>query len=70
MSTKISDHLAVKLGQKALLVESRFDGTIYAIDKGGKGMWLLSGGAEIPIAAEHVEEFINELRDVWSIYKR
>ena len=36
------DLVAVKIEKKALLVESGFKGTYYAIDREGKGMWCIS----------------------------
>lgn len=66
---KFNDNVAVKIEQKAIVVDSSFSGTHYAIDREGKGMWLLSNGVEVPIAADSFDDFINELKEVWNMFK-
>ena len=48
------------LEDKAILVDSEFYGIHYAIDKSGRGMWILVDGREIPILAENIKQFANE----------
>jgi helix-turn-helix protein len=66
----MKDATGAKIEQRAILVESVFEGIFYAIDRQGKGMWIIVNGKEIPILAENVEEFGRELLEVWELYKR
>lgn len=57
------------LETKCIPVQSTFKDTIYAIDKHGKGMWIISGNSVLPVLAENVQAFALEMMDVWDIYK-
>ena len=65
---KTTDVALCKLEDKAIMIDSAFKGTNYAIDKKGKGMWILVNGKEIPILADQVIEFADEIREVWKVH--
>ena len=65
---KTTDVVLCKLEDKAVMIESNFHGVNYAIDKKGKGMWILVNGKEIPILAEQVIEFADEIKEVWKVH--
>jgi len=65
----MKDQLAVKIEKRAMLIDSEFENTHYAIDREGKGIWIISDDTEIAIASENVEKFINELSEIWALYK-
>jgi hypothetical protein len=54
------------LEQKYMLVESDyFNNVIYAIDRKGKGIYVINGDKTTPIAANQVHTFAAELVAVW-----
>lgn len=59
----------VILEQKAMLVQSDFEDTIYAVDRKGRGMYVIVGDKYIPILAENIQAFALELMDVWETMK-
>lgn len=64
---RISDSTKVKLEEKYKLVDSdEFNNVMYAVDRKGKGLHIVYQGREvIPLAAENVLPFIEELKAVW-----
>lgn len=61
----------VSLEKDCVSVDSNyFMGVTYAVPKNGKGIYLIAGGINIPIAAEHVDKFLKEIKDVWELHKR
>jgi hypothetical protein len=49
-----------------LMVESEyFNHLIYAIDRQGKGIQILQGRFNLPVAADNLEQFLQEIREVW-----
>lgn len=64
----VDDAVKVTLETKAMLVESEyFSDLTYAIDREGKGMWLLlANGKEIAISDP--VEFVKELFEIWQLH--
>ncbi len=55
---------------KAMLVDSEyFNDVIYAIDRSGKGIRIICGNVELPILAENVVKFAEEVFAVWQHMK-
>ena len=64
----MNDAIKVVLETKAMLVESEyFKDLTFAIDREGKGMWLLIGGKEI--AVSDPVTFVQEMFEVWEHMK-
>ena len=64
----IGESTKVKLETKVMLVESEcFEDVTYAIDRKGRGMWLLVDGKEIAIGDPI--SFVKELFEVWQHLK-
>lgn len=67
---RVTECRKVDLQSKYLLADSElFDDVSYAIDRGGKGLHVISGGVALPIAAGNVKGFIRELATVWEHLK-
>jgi hypothetical protein len=56
------------LENKAIIVQSDFEDTIYAIHKDCKGLSLIVGNKEILIHADNVEALALEMLDVWRVW--
>jgi hypothetical protein len=62
----------MKLEETHILIESQWPEILYAIPRDGKGLYICHGKAHnkhLPIAAENVEDFLNEAREVWELHK-
>lgn len=71
----LDTHKLMVLEQKGILVESlHFPDVIYCIDKNGNGVNIVYNSKEkifeLAIAGEHLETFINELKEVYNHMKR
>jgi hypothetical protein len=54
------------LEKEYLMVESEhFKHITYAIDRQGKGIQILQGRFNLPVAADNLEQFLQEIREVW-----
>jgi helix-turn-helix protein len=67
-NAKTTDITLCALEDKAIMIDSQFFGTNYAIDRKGKGMWILVNGKEIAICADQVIDFAEEIIAVWNVY--
>lgn len=66
---QISESAKVKLEKKVMLVESEiFSDVTYAIDRKGRGMWLLVDGKE-EVAIGDPVNFVKEMFEVWQHMK-
>ena len=67
MARSLTESQKKNLEPKALLVDSeRFEFLIYAVNHKRKGMHIIYKDAEIPLAADDIELFIQEIREVWN----
>lgn len=58
----------MKIGEKAILVESEhYDDVFYAIDKEGRGMWLIAG--DKIVAMDDPNTIADEIKAVWEHLK-
>lgn len=58
------------LEQRYMMIESQFEGTQYAIDRHGKGMFIIHPQGVLPICADQVTDFFAEAFEVWSTWGR
>jgi hypothetical protein len=67
---KLTEVKKMRLEDNYLPVESRcFDGLIYAVDRQGKGIHVISGSRSIGLDAEDIEPFVRELEEVWKVMR-
>jgi hypothetical protein len=65
---RISESQLADLERKVLAVQSRFSGVTYAIEKRGRGMWIIANNSEIPVCADNVVAFAQEIIEVWNLH--
>lgn len=66
---KLTESQKMKFEEKCILIDSElFDGVIYAIDRKGKGMHIISGNKEIKADAVDVIPFLQEALEVWEVH--
>jgi hypothetical protein len=68
----MTEQTKMQLEQTHILIESQYKDILYCIPKDGKGMYICSGKAYetiLPIAVENVEDFLEEVREVWELHK-
>lgn len=65
---RITQPMKATLEAKAILVDSeQFNDVTYAIDREGKGMWLIAEGKVVSISDP--VKFANEILEVWEHIK-
>jgi len=65
---RISQAMKATLETKVIMVDSEeFNNVTYAIDKEGKGLWLIADGIVVPIADPR--KFAIEMLEVWEHMK-
>ena len=69
MGKSLSESQKKNLEHKVLMVESDHFDVLYALDRKGKGMYIIHKDQSIPVCHKDVETFADEIKAVWNHLK-
>jgi hypothetical protein len=70
MPKYLSQSKLLAVEKNAMVVESEiFENLLFAVEREGKGMLIIYGKYQLPLAAEHMKEFFDEANKVWEHMK-